>query len=345
MLVNRWVEDQLYGEVDRFVAAEEQLGQLHAGFMTSLTLGHAWYGAVAWGGLTVVGTLWALSPAAAELRRRSPGPATVLLLLVLAQLLVGAFYLSTRIGLGAGRLDQVVYGRYMDPVWALLAVVGLAALASGQVARPVLRRAVVVVLVLGAAVGVVLLAVGGIVAGLVQLNVPGIEMWRWDYPLGELRVPFVQATVAAVLVLLGISWAGARRVAPGAVAAVLLVLAVTGTSVAEHRTIDGRDQRLRDLFSLRQVVLEDPGAPVVLVVDRPLLLTGTAFQYWLGDRDYRLLDPAEEAVKIRPGELVIAALDPRPLIIGAPRQLVAIDPTNRYGVWKADGGPVATEAP
>ena len=343
VLANRWVEDVLYGEVDRFSAAGEQIGQLHVGFMTSLTIGHAWYGAVAWGGLTVVGVLWALRPAAQEMHRRSPGPACVLLLLVLSQLLVGAFYLSTRIGLGAGRLDQVVYGRYMDPVWALLAVVGLASLASGQVGAALLRRGVVVVAVLGVAVGVVLLAVGGIVAGLVQLNVPGIEMWRWEWGPDDLRVPFVQATLAAVLILGGIARAQATSVPRHVVAGLLLLLAVGGTVAAEHRTIDQRDQRLRDLFSLREVVEQDPTAPIVLVVDRPLLLTGTAFQYWLGDRDYRLLDPATDVTKIRPGEIVIATLDPRPLMIGAPRQLIAIDPTNRYGVWKASGGPVDTD--
>jgi hypothetical protein len=334
------VEDVLYGEADRFSAAGEQIGQLHGGFMTSLTVGHAWYGAVAWGGLTVVGALWALAPAREEVRRRSPGPATVLVLLVLAQLLVGAFYLSTRIGLGAGRLDQLVYGRYMDPVWALLAVVGLAALSSGQAREALLRRAVVVVLVLGGGVGVVILALGGIVAGLVQLNVPGIEMWRWEWGPDHLRVPFVQATLAAAVMLVGVRWAQARDIPREVVAGILLALAVAGTVAAEHRTIDERDQRLRDLFTLREVVEQDPTSPVVLVVDRPLLLTGTAFQYWLGDRRYRLLDPAEEAVKIRPGELVIATLDPRPLMIGAPRELVALDPSNRYGVWKAPGGPV-----
>jgi len=120
---------------------------------------------------------------------------------------------------------------------------------------------------------------------------------------------------------------------------------VGGTLAAENRNIDERDQRLRDLFSLREVVERDPTASIVLVVDRPLLLTGTAFQYWLGDREYRLLDPAQEAIKIEPGELVIATLDPRPLMIGAPRQLISIDPTNRYGVWKAAGGPVDIDRP
>lgn len=339
VLVNRWVEDVLYGEVDRFVAAGEQIGQLHGGFMASLTVGHAWYGAVAWGGLTVVGAVWATGLAVAELRRRSPGPATVLLLLVLTQLVVGAVYLSTRIGLGAGRFDQLVYGRYMDPVWALLAVVGLSALATGRAGPAVLRRSVVVVLVLGAGVGVVLLALGGIVGGLVQLNVPGIEMWRWVY--GEdLRVPFVQATAAAVVLLVGVGWARTRGVPREAVAGLLLVAAVAGTVVAEARTIDPRDQRLRDLFSLREVVEQDATSPVVLVVDRPLLLTATAFQYWLGDREYRVVDPEREAVKIEPGELVIGTLYPRPLMIGAPRELLEIDPTYRYGVWKAAGGPV-----
>ena len=124
--------------------------------------------------------------------------------------------------------------------------------------------------------------------------------------------------MAAVLLLVGLGWARARALPREVVAGLVLALAVTGTVVAEHRTIDERDERLRDLFSLREVVEQDPTAPVVLVVDRPLLLTGTAFQYWLGDREYRLLDPAQEAVKIRPGELVIGTLDPRPLMIGAP---------------------------
>ena len=78
---------------------------------------------------------------------------------------------------------------------------------------------------------------------------------------------------------------------------------------------------------------------MVLVVDRPLLLTGTAFQYWLGDREHRLLDPAQEAIRIEPGELVIAALDPRPLLIGAPTAIEEVDPTYRYGVWRAEGRP------
>ena len=78
-----------------------------------------------------------------------------------------------------------------------------------------------------------------------------------------------------------------------------------------------------------------------LMMDRPLLLTGTAFQYWLGDRELRLLDPAQEATKIEPGELVIGTLDPRPLMIGAPRDLISVDPTGRYGVWLAEGGPTA----
>lgn len=337
VLVNRWVEDRLYGDVDRFAAAGEQVGQLHIGFMTSLTIGHAWYGAVAWGGFTVLGVLRALGPVRQEWRRREPGPWSLLLLVTTAQLVVGAVYLSTRITVGAGRLDQVVYGRYTDPVWSLLAVVGLTALVTGLVDRTALRRAAVAVLLLGVATGAVLLALGGIVAGLVQLNVPGIEMWRWEHPDDVLRVPWLQATGAALLLLAGLRWAQVRALPVAVVVAVVASLAVAGTFVAEHRTIDQRDQRLRDLFTLRETVDAHPEAPLVLVVDRPLLLTGTAFQYWLGDREYRLLDPAEEAVKVRPGELVLGALYPRSLMIGAPRTLVDVDPTGRYGVWLADG--------
>lgn len=339
VLVNRSVEDVLYGEVDRFAAAGDQIGQLHIGFITSLTVGHAWYGAVAWGGLTVVGVLWVIRRALSEWRVRRPGPFAVLLLVAGAQLVVGALYLSTRISVGAGRLDQVVYGRYTDPVWALLAVVGLTVLVTGQLDRSILLRAGAVVVALSIGVGIVLFAVGGIIAGLVQLNVPGIEMWRWQYD-EDLRVPWVQASVAALLVLLGLRWAQARGLPHPVVLVAVAVLAVTGTFAAEHRTIDARDQRLRDLFSLRETVEEYPAAPIVLVVDRPLLLTGTAFQYWLGDRDIRVVDPFEEPVVVDPGELVVGPLYPKPFMLGAQTRLLDIDPTLRYGIWQAAGGPV-----
>jgi hypothetical protein len=176
------------------------------------------------------------------------------------------------------------------------------------------------------------------VRGLVQLNVPGIEMWEWTYD-GQLAVPFAQGTLAALAVLLGLRWLQARGLARAAAAGVVLtvaaVLALAGTFAAEHRTIAPRDTYLRELFTLRETIEEYPAAPVVLVVDRPLLLTGTAFQYWLGDRDYRLVDPAQEATKIEPGELVIGTLWPRPLMIGAQTRLVQVDPTARYAVWYA----------
>ncbi|MFC5379197.1 hypothetical protein [Aquipuribacter nitratireducens] len=341
VVANRLVEARLYGEVDRFSAAGDQIGQLHIGFMTSLTVGHAWYGAVAWGGMTVVAVLWLLRLARREWEQRSPGPYGVLLAIGLGQLLVGAFYLSTRLTVGAGRLDQVVYGRYMDPVWSLLAVVGLTVVVTGRLDRLMWRRAVWAVGLLGLGVAVVLFAVGGIVGGLVQLNPPGIEMWDW-VPDGELRVPWVQATLAALVVLVAIRWLQARAVPPATLAGVVLVAlgaaAVTGSFVAEHRTIDARDDGLRQLFTLRDTVEEYPDADIALIVDRPLLLTGTAFQYWLGDRDYRLVDPAQEAIRAEPGELLIGALVPRPLIIGAPHRLVEIDPTLRYGVWYAPTG-------
>ena len=335
--LNQWVEDVLYGEVDRFAVAGDQVGNLHIGYVTSLVLGHAWYGAVAWVGLSVVGLLWTLLRAREEWRRRSPGPAVLLVLVCAAQLVVGAAYLSTRIGVGAGRLDQVVYGRYTDPVWALLALVGLTALVTGGARTAVLRTAVRVVAVLGAAAAVVLLCLGGIVGGLVQLNVPGIEMWRWQYG-DQLHVPWLQATLAALLVLAGLRWARSRSVPVAVVLTVVAALALTGTFVAEDRTIDARDENLRSLFTLRETVEEAPGAPVLLVVDRPLLLTGTAFQYWLGDRQPRVLDPSEDALKVLPGELVIGARWPRPLFIGAPTRLVEVDPSGRYAVWRAEGG-------
>ncbi len=234
-----------------------------------------------------------------------------------------------------------MYGRYTDPVWALVAVVGLTALATGAARAPVLRTATWVVVVLGGGVAVVLTSIGDLVSGLVQLNVPGIEMWRWKYDEG-LAVPWVQASLAALLLLVALRWSRLRAVPIAVVLAVLAGLALSGTFVAENRTIAPRDAGLRQLFTLRETVEETPDAPLLLVVDRPLLLTGTAFQFWLGDREYRVLDPQSEALKVRPGEVVVGARWPRPLFIGAPTELVDVEPSGRYAVWRAAGGAIPT---
>jgi hypothetical protein len=215
--LNGHVEAVLYGDVARTAVAADQAGSLRPGDVLALAVGHAWYGAVAWLGLAVLGWLALLGPARQELAGRRPGAATWLVLGAVGQLGVGAAYLSTRLDEG-GRVDQLVYGRYGDPLWFVLAVAGGAALLARPAPGRLLGAALGVTAALSAAALVVLRTTGDRVWGFVQLNVPGLEAWAWRE--GDVFVvPWAQATLLALatllLLLLLLGGRGPRGPAPG----------------------------------------------------------------------------------------------------------------------------------
>jgi hypothetical protein len=179
-------------------------------------------------------------------------------------------------------------------------------------------------------------------AGALWLNVPGLQAWDWRSPDG-FAVPLLPASLA-LLAALGAVAVGARSSVRGraVVVAALGIALVAGTVAAEVRNFRPRDEGIRELFSLRSDVVERSPESVLLIIDRPFLLTGNAFQFWLGDQPIRLADPEEGPVRPLPGELVIdqvgpvpgpASLAPAASVTGL-LALVARDPDSRYGLWQ-----------
>jgi hypothetical protein len=336
--LNGHVESVLYGDVARVAVAAQQVDGLGVADVLALAAGHAWYAAVAWLGLSLLGWWAAARGAPAELRARTVGPWTWLALGAVLQLGVGAAYLSTRLDVG-GRVDQLVYGRYGDPVWFVLALVGAAAVLSA--ARPAR-------LVAATAGSLLVIAVAGLVAvrlnadrvaGFVQLNVPGVEAWAWRVD-DRFVVPWGPATLVATLLLAVVALAAvcsppgsAYRV--GAVATVGVVLLGLGLA-AERRNIEPRDAWIRQLFQVRDIVEQHPDADVVLVVDRPLLLSGNAMQWWLADRSTTVVELGEVAPRSTAGTLVVGPADEPPART-RPLVLLGTDPTGTYGVWQVSG--------
>jgi hypothetical protein len=109
---------------------------------------------------------------------------------------------------------------------------------------------------------------------------------------------------------------------------------LTSALVAERRNIEPRDAWIRSLFAVDEVVRLDPQAPVLLVVDRPLLLSGNALQWWLADRDPTVVEPGPLPAGTSPGTLVVAPTQLPPV---APADLLGADPTGTYGVWRVSG--------
>jgi hypothetical protein len=353
-LLNRWVEAALYPDVDgRVAAAGRQVTDLYVDVVALVAAGHAWYGAAAWLGLSVLGAVLLVSRSPWRSLPRAPSRqdagassperlwAAWLLACCAAQWLVGAAYLSTRFGEGA-RLDMIVYGRYADPAWGVLAVVGAAALLSGRLNRRLLGISVGVAagLCLAAWLAVAVLAPAG--SGALWLNVPGLQAWDWRTAEG-FAVPLLPASLA-LLAALGVVRAAARAAVVGraALVAVLGLALVAGTVAAEVRNFRPRDDGIRQLFSLRADVVERSPESVLLIVDRPFLLTGNAFQFWLGDQPIRVVDPEAGPVRPLPGELVIDQVGPVPgpsslapaASVTGLLALVARDPESRYGLWQ-----------
>ncbi|MGJ7441981.1 hypothetical protein [Aquipuribacter sp. MA13-6] len=354
--LNGRVEAVLYGDVARTAVAAEQVAGLQVGDALALAVGHAWYAAVAWLGLSLLGWWVAVVAVPQDWRARVVGPWTWLAVGVVLQVGVGAAYLSGRLDEG-GRVDQLVYGRYGDPLWFVVALVGAATVLSAPRAgaaagttgagttaagtRRLLALTGGSLLVLAVTAALAIGANADRVAGFVQLNVPGVQAWAWRDERG-FAVPWWQSSLTAAVVagLLGLAVLRAsprgrsRVVALVLAGGVLLGLAL----VAEHRNIEPRDAWIRSLFGVRELVEQRPGAEVLLLVDRPLLLSGNGLQWWLADRATTVVEPPDLPAAVAgatPGSVVVGpTADPPTGPVGAPPlELVGVDGTGTYGVW------------
>jgi hypothetical protein len=144
--------------------------------------GQAWYHAIAWAGLAVVGGTWLVTRLIAELRDRRPAAASWFVLVTVGTVIIAVSYIAPVISRATPRFDVYTYGRYLEPIAYALAVLGAIALVRG-IGR---RRAYVVAGTIGILIVAFALAVQPIIPRVAEswfapLNVGG--MWWAPWPI------------------------------------------------------------------------------------------------------------------------------------------------------------------
>lgn len=249
-----WLNRYLGGGFAQGEGLADNLLSARPSIIARAAVGQGWEQIAGSLGLVVVGLLVLLALVVRELRHeRAIGPACLLGAMLLGTVLLSvgrwseehAMYLA-----GWRRLDAWLYGRYLDPVCALLVALALAALLRG-----LRRRTLVTALVLtAAAVGVTVLwlAPDAPTWGYVTpAHIPGVMPWFWalpvhsgaDWPWG--LVPtlananrfWLLASLPALLLLGALAAHGPlRRRGSAALVCVLLALAAAGTLASTRAT-------------------------------------------------------------------------------------------------------------
>lgn len=231
----------------------ENLASARPSIILRVLLGQSWNQTVATLGVYLVGAVVLLCLIWFELRReRAIGPACLLGAMFLGISLVsvaswadeGSLYFAEW-----RRLDAWIYGRYVEPVTALVVAVGLAALVRGLRPGPLVAAAVVAA---GILVPTVLWVAPGAPtwAYVTPAHLGGVMPWygllpegdeaTWAYgllpgPANANRFWFVPSVLTAAA-LLGLLIAALRRVPPLVPTGVLLVAACVGSVAADPAT-------------------------------------------------------------------------------------------------------------
>ena len=256
--VDAFVVDRAYDgrRTDQVANALEPLGSVD-GVLTTLrnVLGQSWYLLVAGFGLLVVVVLLEAVPAVRRLRRDDIDPAaltTVALVAATAALLViSALWFDA-----ATRPDQLVYGRYVEPVLPPIVAVGVAALSRAGAWR---RLVVVVPSVIGTVTAgvVVIRAVTDLSEGASRWNVASLPFVTGAIGPSIVLGAGVVAVVGAAVLL------AASRVRPAAVSIALVALFVP-TIVFTQVTLVRRAERATypPTFVLPRELIEAQGGEV-----------------------------------------------------------------------------------
>jgi len=241
----------------------------NAGMLARAGLGQAWEQLVSGFGLAAVGLVVALVLAWRELRGRSAGPASLIVLsaggLITSSVIAWAsadqLYATTW-----RRLDAWIYGRYADPAFELLTLVALCAVVRG------LGRLTVVAawcLALVVAIPTLLWVAPEAPTGAFRTpaHIPGAMAWAWALPTQAVpgTIPtltndnrfWLIATLTALVPLLVLA-VSRSRVGRGVVLGLVLALAAGGTVFANqasdeyqsnHRVVNPLGLELRTILA------------------------------------------------------------------------------------------------
>lgn len=318
----------------------DDLQATRPGLVGQTLLGQSWEQLVSTYGLAIVGILALAGLVRAELRHRSPGPAGLIALATLALFSASVLAWAVEDQLYATswrRLDAWIYGRYVDPVFALLALVGLAAIVRGVGGR-MLRATWCLALAVAVPTVLWLAPQAPTWAFITPGHIPGAMAWSWALPEAEIPpglVPtlgnanrfWLLATLTA-LVPLAVLVAARRR--PVLVGATVLALAVPGVVAADQAS--GRYQHelgLRPALTtmLRDIAAAHPGTTVSYIERCPDDLHrpgGRRNRYaWLLLPTVVSRDPAADIVIACPGAPTAATPGAVPLPESAYGELLA----------------------
>lgn len=282
-----WTSATLYGDSGaRESTALATLLQIEPRAFAAALVGQVWYVTVAWLALPLIG-MWLLGKEAlAELRSRVIGWATPLAIAVAGLGFISVGTISHGIALGVERLDLRVYGRYVEPLAVIVAMLGLVCLVRGvrrRVLAGVAGSTVVVVLVMQ------LWAVPAIPRGgwWAPINIPGLLRRTWPM-MGEMWTPpWLEFGLVAVAV--AVAYLAVRRWASLIALPLAIYYAVSSVSMYAWslNAFNGGHGAVPDLVHVIEQV-----DPTSLSYDtRGADGVGqNLFQYWLTGRDVQVFD-------------------------------------------------------
>ena len=287
--------------------------------------GQGWYLLVATLGLALVLLVECVPPAAARLLRRRPQPGDALLALVVLAtgglLVVSALWFATR-----DRPDQLVYGRYTEPMAPILVALGIGALADGA-GRQRLR-------LLAAGLAALTVLVAALRSGL-QLPV---QPSRWNVaslpsPTGQLGPPIIAAAGVVAVVALSVLLAVARRAAAAVGGVVLVLLAPTTAYVAYLPVLRSeRDVYPAGWTSPRAIVEQRGAQRVGYDLDRFDHIAVKVYQWFMPRTPLVTFHGEREAP---PGALYFSGRSRPAALAARPARPVWRDPGRDQVLWQA----------
>jgi len=252
------------------------LKSLRPGVLARTVLGQSWEQVVSTFGLAPLGLVVAATLAVAEARRRAAGPA-LLLLLAVGALFAGSaidwaqpdqlWPTTTRV-----RLDAWIYGRYVDPLFALVMLVALAAIVAG-VRRWQLWTGAAISLAIVVATILWLAPQAPTGGTITPAHMPGATAWWWALPHHAIptgiRPTFTNATrfwlIASITALVPVAVLLLARRRALLVLGLVLALGTAGTvaaNVASTRFHDIRARHQPLVDTLRHITAEHPGTSI-----------------------------------------------------------------------------------
>jgi hypothetical protein len=297
--------------------------------------GQSWYSAVSWFGIAVIGLVVLTVRVVAEVRTRRFSIGFWGIAVVVGSVFISAGFIAKSIATHADRIDIFSYGRYLDPIVAVIALIGLVAVWRGAS-----RRFAIAAAGLLCVLSVVQLAV---LAPLVTTDAgrwwtpisnAGLLQYPWPGVSSATQPPFALATLGALLVLTVIIVVRRSR---ALVAIGLVVIMGASSAAAEVRTIRPFFDHTYSSFTLRYVLDDYKDQPISFDLDGfdgSPTVSRNAYQFWLAGERVPLFHSEIDAA---PTQLVISRKNwDRAVSLGALR--IAVDaPDLDNALWVLPG--------